>query len=85
MVADMATDSYEAMQQPPAPGHPSGPPHCSGVPQPNCPDLGELNFAIFDLEISLFRLVLPQLVQVSPFVLSLPATICSHMWLHSAH
>jgi len=73
-----------AMQQPPAPGHPSGPPQRSGASQPNCA-LPEENFAIFDFEISLFRFVLPQPVQVSPFVLSRPATICSHVWPHSAH
>jgi len=85
MGADIASDSYDAMQQPPAPGQPSGPPQRSGVPQPNCPLLGELNLAIFDFEISLFRLALPQSMQVSPSILSLPATIYSLMLLQSAH
>jgi hypothetical protein len=73
------------MQHPPAPGQPSGPLQRSGAPQPNCPFLGELNLPIFDFEISLFRLVLPQPVQVSPLVLSLPATMCSHICPQSAH
>jgi len=73
------------MQQLPAPGQPSGPPQRSGVPQANCSPLGELNLAIFDFEISLFRLALLQSVQVRPPVLSLPAIICSLMPLQSAH
>ena len=85
MVADIVSDSYDAMQHPPAPGQPSGPPQRSGALQPNCSFLGELNLAIFDFEISLFRLALPQALQVSPLVLSLLATIYSLTWLQSAH
>jgi hypothetical protein len=72
------------MQHPPAPGQPSGPPQRSGAAQPNCALLDE-NLAIFDFEISLFNLSLPQPVQVSPPVLSLPATMCSLTRLQSAH
>ena len=72
------------MQHPPAPGQPSGPLQRSGVPQPNCP-LPEGNLAIFDFEISLFKLLLPQAAQVRPLILSLLATICSLIWAQSAH
>jgi len=76
MVVDIAFEAYYVMQQPPAPGQPSGPLQRSGVPQPNC-EPPEVNLAIFDFEINLFRLVLPQPVQASPSIFSLLATICS--------
>jgi hypothetical protein len=75
---------YQAMQQPPAPGQPSGPLHRSGAAQPNCPPAGE-GLPIFDFEISLFRLVLPHLLQVSPPVLSQLVTMCSLTRPQSAH